>query len=248
MKQLFFFIFSFLFIQSISAQNFEYKEDTLSQGTLYNTFIDGDSLKQIIKKDSVYKKNFPLLTEISLSIDYGKLLLLPTDFEKKVELWGQIVLKNKLAIIFGGGYAKLTPKEVYKNVAYFSEGWYYKIGLGYHFTVNTKTDLTLFMKYATTSFQDGGDILIISPSGLYQNYNRSFKRNNLSASSFEIGFISETKLIKKLYMGFQCMYRHNLQHDSALFPSVYSIPGYGRSIDKGIPALNLFLKYKFISF
>ena len=247
MKQLFIFIFSFYLTHNIFAQNFEYTEDTLSD-TIHTHFTEDDSLKQIGKKDSVFTKHFPLFTEVSLSIDYGKILLLLTDFEDKIESWGQIVIKNKLAIIFGGGYAKLTPKEVYKNTAYFSEGVYYKVGLGYHFSVNNKTDLTLFVKYSATSFHDGGDILIISPSGLYKDYNRSFRRNNLSASSFEIGFLSETKIIKKLYIGFQLMYRHNIYYDKNFFPSIYSIPGYGRSIDRGIPALNLFLKYKFISF
>ncbi|SMD37850.1 hypothetical protein SAMN04488029_3488 [Reichenbachiella faecimaris] len=200
---------------------------------------------QAIGQDSlnVISEQKPFLSSIAASVDYGKLVGQFLSTESKYEFGGQAEFKDKVVVIGEYGFSTLTPNGAYQNTNYQSEGNYFRVGLGYKIDFTAKNNLYFSVRYAMADFKDQGAIDITSASGIYDDLIEPFSRNGLSAQWYEVVMSSEAKLWKGLYAGFHLRLRIMDKYDKQEPLDVYSIPGYGRTFDRTIPALNLYLKY-----
>jgi hypothetical protein len=189
---------------------------------------------------------FPLFA-LDLVLDYGKLLTLPFDFETKFDGAVNVILFRR--IVFAGefGYGRLTPNNSFENFqSYRSEGTYYRIGLDYKMEFNPTTYYYLGARYAMSQFEDEG--VFVVGSDLWNNFEGSFGTRHMNADWFEviIGSESAMKNLKGAYLGFYFRVRIMRSYDRRSPIDVYSIPGYGRTFDRSIPAVNLYLRYRLI--
>lgn len=192
----------------------------------------------------------------SIYLDYGKLLTLPTNFESKLEVGAQLLIAEKVPFIVEVGTATLTPESAYANGSYKSTGNYFRIGAGILTAIDAKNNIGLSFRYASSTFDESGEYTVESESGKQDNYHETIDRQNLKAIWYEAVLFSERKIIFRnnegdewkwnpLSFGFNLRLRILANYDSFDPIDVYAIPGYGRSFDKAIPALNLFLKVNF---
>ncbi len=186
---------------------------------------------------------YPLLSDVSILLDYGKLMLIASDFESKMEAGIELGIKNNFFITAEYGQSQLAP-NAYTNTNYKVEGNYYRIGLGYKRAMSAKTNMGLSLRYAAANYQDEGVIKIESTSELFDEVDEPFARENLSANWYELVFNSESELMSNLYLGFNFRVRFMSSYDKQSPIDTYAIPGYGRTFDKSVPALNLYIKYK----
>jgi len=186
-----------------------------------------------------------LITTIAPFIDYGKLLTLPLERETKFEIGIQVELLNKIFIVTEFGNGALVPPDSYTNANYSSTGNYYRVGLGYKIDMNAKNNFGISGRFAQASFSDKGVVEITSASGLYDDFEAPFVRDELRATWYEIVLNSESKIFKNFYAGFFLRLRIMGNYDRQTPLDVYAIPGYGRTFDKSIPAFNFYLKYAF---
>lgn len=180
---------------------------------------------------------------IQIGIDLLKLGSFALDFETKYE--GQIGLSYRnITLIAEAGYGYYASELAYKNSDdYEVEGNYYRIGIDYAFTLGVKSHLLLGLRYGQSSFQDKGTFEI--ESELWNNYTYSVERTDAEANWGEFILGTQTQIMKNVYFGWYFRFRKILDRTTYEPIDIYNIPGYGKSIDNSIPALNLFLKYKF---
>lgn len=185
---------------------------------------------------------------VVLSIDYGKLLTIPTDFETKYEASAGFILFRRLTLEGTYGSGDLSPGGAYKNVESYSiNGEYYKAALLYKFTLNPNIPrefLYLGVGYAMSTYADRGRFLI--HGGLWEGYEETFGRQDMEAAWTEVYLITESYLNKKtqrILAGAKISLRIMDRFDTRESVPVYAVPGYGRTFDKTVPALNLYLKY-----
>ena len=109
--------------------------------------------------------------------------------------------------------------------------------------IDLNNNFFIGLKYGKSSFGDMGEFEI--GSELWENFQQGFDRNGLTADWGEIVIGSEMQFIPNLYMGWK--FRLRILNDFENFEPipVYGIPGYGRTFDKTVPVLNLFLRYRF---
>jgi hypothetical protein len=181
----------------------------------------------------------------SIYIDYGKLLLIPSDFETKYEGGIELLINEKFPIIVEVGSATLAPQSAYANGSYESSGSYYRVGAGVVSQIYPKNKLGISFRYGASTFDEKGSYSIESSSGKQDNYVGKIDRKNLSADWTEIVVYSDRDLNDLFTIGLNIRFRILNKYDSFDPIDVYSIPGYGRSFDKVIPALNLFFKVSF---
>jgi hypothetical protein len=81
----------------------------------------------------------------------------------------------------------------------------------------------------------------------YYRFNHGVKREDLEANWVELILGSESSVKGNLYFGFTFRMRFLIQSDNFEPFEVYFVPGYGRTFDNFVPALNLYVKY-FIPF
>lgn len=201
-----------------------------------------DSL-QVLDEPEDISLSMPFLSSIAVSVDYGKLAAQFLNTESKYEFGGQVEFKDRIVLIGEYGFSTLTPNGAYQNTEYTSEGNYFRVGLGYKIDFTAKNNLYFSARYARSSFKDKGTLDVTSASGLYDDLLQPFVRDDLTAQWFEIVMSSEAKLWKGLYAGFHLRLRIMDKYDEQEPLDVYTIPGYGRTFDKSIPAVNLYLKY-----
>jgi len=237
------YIFSFFLINLICLS-------TSSFGQIDSTAVD--SLKVVVANvdtetpiDSVADEPVPVLSSMSLIFDYGKLVGLVLDTESKYEAGIQVEFYNKFFVTTEFGVATLEPNGAYVNANYVSEGSYWRAGLGYKIDMSHKYNFMFSFRYGRSSYSDKGQIEIVSRSGIFDTYIEPFDRQNLSAYWYEIVMSSERRVWKGLYAGFHARVRIMGDYDEQIPLDVYSVPGYGRTIDKAFPAINLYVKYAF---
>ena len=250
-RLLLFFIFS-LSIYETYSQDATIATDSLEDVSIVNdtTGMSLDSLTYDNSYIAPQKATMPFFSSASILFDYGKLVGLALDTESKYEGGVQLEFWNRLCLVGDLGKAELTPTQIYKNGNYLSEGTYYRLGIGYKHDMNPKNNLAFTFRYAQANYQDKADILIVSESGLYNDYSDAFERQDLSAFWYELVLSTEKRFWKGLYAGVHLRLRVMGEYDRTA-PEVfdtYVIPGYGRSFDKTIPAINLYLKYAFERF
>lgn len=190
---------------------------------------------------------------VEIYIDYGKLLLLASNFESKYEgginfrFYGKYVLAGEF------GYAVLDPLKAYDNALnYTITGNYFRVGVDYYLNLDKKNALYGGLRYGVSQFSDAGEFLL--KSDFWEDYGETFGSDNLHADWFELIFGSEMRLGKGgseempkggLFLGWKARLRILMNFENREEPRVYAIPGYGRTFDNSIPALNFYLKYRF---
>ncbi len=204
---------------------------------------------------SVDSTRFKFLSGVEIYLDYGKVLTLATKFESKYE--GGINLRFYGRLVLAGefGYAVLNPLKAYDNaVSYTITGNYFRAGIDYYINLDKKNSMYGGIRYGSSRFSDEGEFLL--ESDFWEDYGESFGSDNLHADWFEIIFGSETRLnIGKsakeenprggFFLGWKARIRILWHFENREEPRVYAIPGYGRTFDNSIPALNLYVKYRF---
>ncbi|MEP1094287.1 MAG: DUF6048 family protein [Cyclobacteriaceae bacterium] len=181
----------------------------------------------------------------SIYIDYGKLLALPLDTEAKYEGGVEFLIKGKVPIILEVGMATLTPGKAYANGTYEAEGVYYRFGTGIYSQWKPKNKLGITFKYAVSSFDETAILDTENTINIPRTLSASYQRTDISASWIEFAVYTDRTIYKFLAIGMNIRFRYLLDYDLQTPDDVYAIPGYGRSFDQSIPAVNLFLKVSF---
>ena len=179
----------------------------------------------------------------SIYIDYGKLLTYTFENETKIEGGVELLFKEKIPIIVEFGTATLNP-NAYSNASYEANGSYIRFGTGIYSRWQKKNRIGLTMRYALSSFDEITRLTgEITPS--IRGSSGSFDRRGLTASWLEVVLYTDKILTEWLAVGMNLRYRYLLDYDIQAPTDVFSIPGYGRSFDNSIPAVNLFVKVSF---
>lgn len=183
-------------------------------------------------------------TGLEIYVDYGKLITQFSDFESKLEIGIAFQLANHLAPNFQAGYGSLEPATAFENGIYESTGYYGRIGVNYLIPFDNTNSFFIGTKYGLAFFEDEGTYEI--SSDIFDTYRVDFGEENQEANWVEIIVGSEKKLNNEQWsVGGQFALRILNQRDEFTPVDTYAIPGYGRTIDKTVPALNVYLKYKF---
>jgi len=180
---------------------------------------------------------------LQLLIDYGKIATLASEFESKYDVEAGLIVfrRANIALEYGGG--TLSPKKAFQNVGFYTvEGQYVRFGLDYIFALNAKNTFAIGGRYGVSNYADEGRFLLSSP--LWETYQSDFGSDDLSATWVALAATSETLMRKNLYLGIKLRLRYLLEFETREDIPVYSIPGYGRTFDKSVPAVNLYIKYR----
>lgn len=195
----------------------------------------------------------PKFIRPAIYFDYGKAITKLINYEDKIEGAASLLILEQYELIWELGTATLSPAESYTNGNYSAEGFYYRFGAGFLQTFKSDFAIGLGARYGVSQFGDKGFIEIVGESDIENSYNRRFERNSLEARWWEIVLTSEKKIrFNKdnlpawyndiLSIGFNLRMRFLVTYDKITPIGVYSIPGYGKSIDKSTPVINLFIK------
>jgi len=205
----------------------------------------------ITPTDSAYHKKF--VSGVELKFDYGKLLMVWTKFETKLEAGINVRFFERMVLVTEFGSMVLNPLKAYDNAIYYTvEGQYARAGIDYYTSYNPKSFYYVGLRYGMSNFRDEGAFLI--ESDYWEDYQEGFGSENLKASWMEIVIGTETFLTfgkKKtenpknhFFLGWNASLRILTDFTNREEILVYSIPGYGRTFNKVTPALNFYVKYR----
>jgi hypothetical protein len=193
---------------------------------------------------------YPFLKEVGIVLDYGKVFGYLTGFEKKNEIGLSLNIKKSFVFLAEAGYSTLNPNDAYVNADYEVKGMYFRLGGGVTKTIKSENNISFSVRYASSNFEDRGIANVTSASGIFDSYEQSFSRQSMSASWYEFVLGSEKRIRPKdenekpkLYVGFYFRIRVMNKYDIQEPFDVFTIPGYGRTFDNTVPALNLYLRY-----
>lgn len=214
-----------------------------------NPDIQAETIEVI---DSLEKKKF--ISGVELSIDYGKILTLWTNFESKYEAGINLRFYERIVMAAEFGYSELNPLKAYDNALYYTvKGSYGRFGLDYYTSYDPSSFYYAGLRYGMSFFEDEGLFLI--DSEYWEDFEEGFGSTGVTASWMEIILGTETFLKigkknkdnpkSKLLLGWKFRLRILTDFENREEPRIYSIPGYGRTFDQVIPALNFYVKYRF---
>lgn len=185
------------------------------------------------------------LPRVFITLDYGKLATYPFSFEQKMEAgFGFRIGKHFTPVVYAG-LATLEPENEIKNGDYISEGWFVRAGLEYFIQLDPRNSLILGLRYGMSSFDETLKYTI--GSDLFPDITDTATRTGLSASWAEVVFGSDMRLGEsRFYLGGYFTLRIMVERDTFEPADTFRIPGYGRTIDKTVPALQLYLKFSLI--
>jgi hypothetical protein len=195
-------------------------------------------------KDTVAVKDslrIPVIRRIEISLDYLKLVSFALPTETKMEGGLAIITKPNIGFSFEFGYGAKMPEDHFKNADYTVEGTYGRVGISYHYPFDPGTNLFIGAKYGMSNYQDEATYVI--ESSLWNPFEDTFTRTDLSARWAELIAGSESRFKGNFYFGFIFRFRALISYDNFSPLEVFSIPGYGRTMDKTIPAINLYIKF-----
>lgn len=179
---------------------------------------------------------------IELSLDYGKLITLASEFESKWSAGIGYRYKNKVMLTVSGGMSSLDPKNAYQNGSFHAEGKHGSISLNYIVTVKAQNYLYFGAGYGVSMYEDKYSYSI--GNSIWPVASESQTRTDLQADWAFVNIGTEKLLkIKGLYLGGVFSIRKLLSYDEFEPVDTYAIPGYGRTTDSTVPALNLYIKY-----
>jgi len=181
---------------------------------------------------------------VEVFLDYGKILTLASDFESKWEFGVGYRYKSRVAVTVHLGMAELNPQEAYENGTYTSEGRYGSAGLNYLLPLDATNTLYLGVQYGMSMYEDSYTYTLSST--IWPDFNDSEQREDLEADWFGLVIGSEKKLGPNgFYLGGEFSIRKLNSYNEFEPVDTYAIPGYGRSADKTVPAISLYIKYLF---
>ncbi|MCC5920103.1 MAG: DUF6048 family protein [Cyclobacteriaceae bacterium] len=187
--------------------------------------------------------NDNIINHLEIGFDYGKLATFLLPFETKAEAFVGLRVLNYFVLVAEGGYSLLTPTRAFTNLVYEAEGYYGRVGIDIFSNYQPKANIWAGFRYGQNLFNERGTISIASE--LWGDFEESYFRENLEARWIEFVIGSDQEFLPNIFVGFNFRYRIMLNYPRFADPvDVFSIPGYGRSIDARIPALNLIVKYK----
>lgn len=181
----------------------------------------------------------------SIYVDYGKLLTIPSSVETKYEGGVELLFREKIPIILEVGSATLSPTQAFSNGTYEVNGTYFRVGTGILSQFQPKNKLGFTVRYGTSSFDEDITLTTESVSGIQPATEETIQRDNLKASWYEFVLYSDRRISDLLSVGMHLRYRILRDYDEQNPVDVYAIPGYGRSFDSSIIAVNFFVKVSF---
>ncbi len=195
-----------------------------------------------------------VLSGIEVALDYGKLLTLWTKFESKYEMGINLRFYERFVLATEIGFSELNPLKAYDNALYYTvKGSYARLGVDYYTSYDPKSFYYAGLRYGMSLFEDEGLFLI--DSEYWEDFEEGFGSTGITASWVEIVLGTETflKLGKnktespksKLLLGWKFRLRILADFENRIEPRIYSIPGYGRTFDNVVPAINFYVKYRF---
>ena len=182
---------------------------------------------------------------IQVGIDLVKLGSFAIDQETKYEALAGLGYKN-LTLVAEAGHSLFAYRNSYKNSEdYEVEGSYFRVGIDYAFNKGAKNQILVGLRYAKASFGDRGSFIV--KSDLWEDFTYTLEedaRNNSTATWGEIVVGTQTLIFRNAYFGWYFRFRKLLERTEYDPIDIFYIPGYGKSFNNSIPALNLFLKYR----
>lgn len=208
--------------------------------------IDNQAAETSISTDSANIDYFENPFGIQIGIDLLKLGSFALDTETKYEAQVGISYKN-VHFVAEAGYANYSSDLAYKNSDdYEVEGEYFRVGIDYAIYKDAKNQFLFGIRYGKSRFGDQGSFEV--SSDLWNNFSYEIdteSRKNSSATWAEAVVGTQTLLLKNVYFGWYFRLRKLIDRTSYEPVDIYYIPGYGKSFSSSVPALNLFIKYKF---
>jgi hypothetical protein len=194
-----------------------------------------------------------LLSGVELKIDYGKLLLIWSDFETKYEAGLNFRFYERIVLATEFGGAELNPLKAYDNTLYYTiSGMYGRVGLDYYTAYDPGNFYYVGIRYGMSNFEDEGIFLL--ESDFWEDYQEGFGSKDVTASwaEFVLGtetFLKVGKRAKKtgksrLLLGWNARLRFLTDFENREEPRIYAIPGYGRTFNNVAAALNFYIKYR----
>ncbi len=192
------------------------------------------------QQDSVETE--PPRPRLYVLLDYGKIATLPTSFESKYEGGLGIRITRNIFLVGHVGHARLVPNNAIENGTYTSQGLYYRVGFDHYFNIDQKNTLSVGARYGMSTFDEELSYLITSD--LFEDINETVTRTGITAQWAELSIGSEAHLGEgPFYIGGYFSLRVLVSRDEFDPTDTYTIPGYGRTFDKTIPSLQLYLKW-----
>jgi len=187
-------------------------------------------------------RGLPSESGLEISLDVPKLAGIFLDFETKFEGAVGIKYKTLVRLAFEAGYGELKPEKAIKNGDYTSEGIYGRLGLDLIIPLDLKNSLYLGGRYGRSRFDERAEFGI--ESDVFDDFQDGYERTDMEADWGEIVLGTETNFTSNFYFGWIFRFRILGNYDQFDEPfEVYAIPGYGRAMDKTIPAINFYIKY-----
>lgn len=178
----------------------------------------------------------PLVQTIGVAADYGRLAMnLWTQQERRYAGSLHIVFRKNIQLSATWGSQKLVKKcELGNKSGYTAAGHYGRIGLDYFVFYKPRYNLYAGLCHGRSYFKN-----CTTPEN---EHNIS---NDLAASWWELNIGSEQQLFRDfgLYAGL-IFHLRGWGSFAPFEPAInYVVPGYGRCVQKVVPALTLYIKY-----
>ncbi|MGB5979721.1 MAG: DUF6048 family protein [Cyclobacteriaceae bacterium] len=202
-----------------------------------------DSIPSDDEEKELSTGHVPFLRSVSLYADIGKPAAMWLDTEKKLEGGVQLTTGYGIALEGVYGTAELQPQQAVENGTYYSDGSYLRFSAGYQWVIKETNRIQLMAGYGMSRFNDGGSILIRSE--VWDDYEESYSRQDLSASWAEVAFLTETQVVTHVYAGLALRLRYLIETDDFTDFPVRAVPGYGFAYNTTTPAFNLFVRFRF---
>lgn len=260
MKPTYIYIFKFVFFflilfTGISFEAFSQDEEVVEEEELIveeelteeqDSLTENQLVEETISTDTVNINYFEKPFGIQIGVDLLKLGSFAIDMETKYEAQVGIGYKN-VHLVAEAGYANYSSDLAYKNSDdYEVEGEYFRVGIDYAIYKDVKNQFLFGIRYGKSTFGDQGTFEVASD--LWDNFSYeidSESRGNSSATWVEAVVGTQTLLLKNVHFGWYFRLRKLIDRTSYDPIDIYYIPGYGKSFSSSVPALNLFIKYKF---
>ncbi len=183
----------------------------------------------------------PAIRRIEIYLDYLKLVSFALPAELKSEIGLAIITRSNIGLHLEMGYGAKMPADHFRNADYTVSGYYGRAGLQYHYAYDPGSNFFIGANYGYSMYED--EAIYSIESTLWDPHQGSFARKELTGQWVEVVAGSESVFWRSFYLGFQIRFRALIRHDNFSPFEVFAIPGYGRTIDKTLPALNLYLKF-----
>lgn len=241
MKQRSNYIFNTIFLLALLAAPVALAQELNNEPD--TAYVVADTIVAEVAAADTIPESTSFISGVGLGVDYLKLPTFFLNNETKYEGSFEIIFKNHYVVSLEAGHASYTSKRSYKNAPdYEVRGNYARLGLDYTAEFNPQTNIYIGLRYARSQFEDHG-IFIIS-NELFNERRETIDRTGLEAAWFEVVVGSEQQMGKNFFVGgtFRLRFLNDFENFEPI--PVYNIPGFGRSHDSTVPALNLFVKYR----